>query len=187
MRNQHEHLTSLIVSFMARNGGDYDRAVLDLHAKLLGGAEKWRESVRSTQAQSWVSSTFVPESGEQNPWIKMHTPRDPPLRSRTDAAGVVTEGGTYGKWVHLSTVQMEEVGGTYSPDFPIPTSRSHLPFPPPPIPTSSHSHLLPPSPAPPPTLPRASSRPIAGSHPLSLCVGRGVERALLPRGGLLHL
>ena len=108
MRNQHEHLTSLIVSFMARNGGDYDRAVLDLHAKLLGGAEKWRESVRSTQAQAWVSSTFVPESEQQNPWIKMHTPRDSSLRSRTDAAGVVTEGGTYGKWVHLSTVQMEE-------------------------------------------------------------------------------
>ena len=76
MRNQHEHLTSLIVSFMARNGGDYDRAVLDLHAKLLSGAEKWRESVRSTHTRSWVTSTFVPEGeGEEGlkrkPWVRL--------------------------------------------------------------------------------------------------------------------
>lgn len=46
MSNQLEHLTSLIVSYGASNGGDYRRAVDALHTKLLSPVEQWRAHVR---------------------------------------------------------------------------------------------------------------------------------------------
>jgi hypothetical protein len=44
--NQLEHLSSLIVSYGASNGGDYGRAVDALHTKLLAPVEQWRAHVR---------------------------------------------------------------------------------------------------------------------------------------------
>ena len=43
--NQMQHLTSLIVSNGAANGGDYARAVDALHAKVMGPIERWRAHV----------------------------------------------------------------------------------------------------------------------------------------------
>jgi hypothetical protein len=107
--NQHEHLTSLLVSFMSRTGGNYESAVLQLHAKLLRGAERWRENVHNTRASAYL--TYLPETASdrrRRPYVKLAAPTPTSLRARTDSAGVVTELGTYGSWVHLSIGQMEE-------------------------------------------------------------------------------
>ena len=43
--NQLEHLSSLLVSEGASNGGDYERAIDSVHAKVIGPVERWRAHV----------------------------------------------------------------------------------------------------------------------------------------------
>ena len=105
--NQQQHLSSLLTSFMSRNGADYEAAVINVHTKLLSPAERWRENVLLNRYGSWVF--FAPEGeNERQPWVRLARPRAEVAEAFVaDHAGIATTRGTYSTWVHMSTAQRE--------------------------------------------------------------------------------
>jgi len=66
--NQLEHLSSLIVSYGASNGGDYARAVEAAHAKLIGPVEKWRSHIGLTDTRGEAT----PRARKASPLVRLH-------------------------------------------------------------------------------------------------------------------
>jgi len=108
--NQAEHLLSLVLSYTAQNGGDFDAAVDSLHAKILGPAERWRENVDPEWKPRGGGVSKILRRLPGIEWTLRRTRGGKIGLQRSTYVGLVTSGGRMAPWVQLGArQQLEEV------------------------------------------------------------------------------
>lgn len=110
--NQREHLTSLVVAYLARNNS-YDEALTRLHTKLLRPVEVWREVLEANEKTRLDGSWHAGSAA--GPIVKpTHVASSEGGRAAAEEyaasarSSLVTLQGRHHSWVHMSVPQMEE-------------------------------------------------------------------------------